>query len=212
MVPQNQAPTSIPAKVALAIRPPWAVVIPNSPMMDGSANPSKSTSAPSAAHVTPQTASRRFWNLPKPIWSTASWTVVDLVVATAILLPLSRSSRPSGRRASLSRPLLALPPGPSPPTISGPVELPVTHQPHGLPVGAQRLPRRYGVADQEPEYETGDGRSSLAQHRLPDDREHVERVLAARCRDRPCGLPSRACVPARSRPLGLRSSSCGGLF
>ena len=37
---------------------------PNSARIDGSANPTRSTSAASAAHVTPQTASNRRWNLP----------------------------------------------------------------------------------------------------------------------------------------------------
>src|ERR687893_1734173 len=129
MVPQNQAPTNIPAKVAVATRPAWAVVIPNSPIIDGRANPSRSTSAPSAAHVTPQTPSSRFWNRPKPIRSTASWTVTALVVATVFLLSA---------------------PGPSPPPAAGrPVELPVAHQPHGFLVGAQRLSCGEVVADQK---------------------------------------------------------------
>jgi hypothetical protein len=64
MVPQNQAPTSIPAKVAVAIRPAWAGEIANSAMIAGRANPSRRTSALSATHVTPQTASRRLWNFP----------------------------------------------------------------------------------------------------------------------------------------------------
>src|SRR5918997_6263689 len=110
MVPQNQAPTNIPAKVAVATRPAWAVVIPNSPIIDGRANPSRSTSAPSAAHVTPQTPNSRFWNRPKPIWSTASWTLIALVVATVVLLSALELSPPLARGTS--------------------VQLPVPHQPH----------------------------------------------------------------------------------
>ena len=64
MGPQNHAPSSMPTKPAVASRPPVMASRPNSARIDGRANPTRSTSAASAAHVTPQTASNRRWNLP----------------------------------------------------------------------------------------------------------------------------------------------------
>ena len=46
--------------------------------LDGNANPMRSTSAASAAHVTPQTASSRRWKRPYPISSIASFSSTRL--------------------------------------------------------------------------------------------------------------------------------------
>ena len=47
------------------------VVSPKSSVIFGSAKAMRKISAASAAQVTPQTPSRRFWNRPKPIRSMA---------------------------------------------------------------------------------------------------------------------------------------------
>jgi len=70
----------MPTKPAVASRPPVTASSPNSARIDGSAKPTRSTSAASAAHVTPQTASNRRWNRPYPISSIASWTVAIALV------------------------------------------------------------------------------------------------------------------------------------
>ena len=71
MVPQNQAPASMPTNVEATTTELWNVVSPKSSVIFGSAKAMMKISAASAAQVTPQTPSRRFWNRPKPIRSIA---------------------------------------------------------------------------------------------------------------------------------------------
>src|SRR5918998_2544146 len=160
-------------------------------MIDGRANPSRSTSAPSAAHVTPQTPSSRFWNRPKPIRSTASWTVTALVVATVFLLSASELLPPLARGRS--------------------VELPVAHQPHRLLVSTQRLSGGDVIADQESQSEPGYCGCGLAEHWPPEGRQQVEGLFPGRG-DRPGRRRSaRPRFPRRGGLLArLRLSGRGG--
>ena len=71
IVPQNQAPASMPTNVEATTTELWNVLSPKSSVIFGSAKAMMKISAASAAQVTPQTPNRRFWNRPKPIRSIA---------------------------------------------------------------------------------------------------------------------------------------------
>jgi hypothetical protein len=98
-VPQNHAPMSMPRKVDETTRPASPDDRLKSSLKPGSAKAIRKTSAASAAQVTPQTPSSRFWNLPKPIRSMAS------SMSRAPCVPATRaSSRPGATRTTRRSP------------------------------------------------------------------------------------------------------------
>jgi hypothetical protein len=77
IVPQNQAPQSMPTNVEDTTSEDSNVLSPKSSVIAGRANASRKISAASAAQVNPQTASNPSWNRPKPMRSMASCTVTE---------------------------------------------------------------------------------------------------------------------------------------
>lgn len=76
--PQNHAPNSIPAKVAVSsiVAAGEPLGNSNAALMPGSAKPIRSTSIASAAQVSPQMASSFHWKRPRPRSSSTRSTVM----------------------------------------------------------------------------------------------------------------------------------------
>ncbi len=101
IAPQNQAPASMPRNVDVAMSPASVDERANSSRTAGSAKPISKTSAASAAHVTPHTASRRCWNDPIPTASIASSTLNGVILLCAVSI---LGSRPNGVASHSSSP------------------------------------------------------------------------------------------------------------